>query len=685
MDSGFRRVVLLGWVGTILFFGCQQKKPPHPQRHRLVLERVRDVTVVQVYADDFNALPLRQKMLAYYLSQAAISGRDISTEQTHRHALEIRDLMEEIFLHSQTIPTELRRPLADYTKLLWIHSSHYHHRTFQKILPEFTFDQLKTAAQMALEQGANFSLQKGENLLTRLERLRGSMFDAHIEPYCTRKTPPPGEDLLTASANNLYENVTLDEANQFPERYPLNSKMIKVDGVIVELPYRCGNDTIPPGLYAAPLRNVVFYLRKALPYAGEGQRRALTHLIQYFETGDPSFFKKYLIEWLQDAPDIEAILGFIEVHKDARAVKGEYEGLVFMRDSAGSELVQKIAEHAAYYEARLPWDDRFKREWIAPPVANAVTVLTATGHAGPIPRAGIHLPDMEELRQNYGSKSFLLTNIIEAQEAVQGSIAAKEFLATSAERNVVKQFGGKASLVFAAMHEVLGHASGRAAGSLKADPSAYLQEYYATIEEARADLVALWCLADSQTVKAGILPDPRMTEAMYRKYAMGALVQLAQVPDGDVLQDDPMRARQMIVHYIAQSTGAVEWQQRRGKHYITVLDIQRMREGIGQLLAELMRIKAEGDYAAARHLVETYGTRFEPALREEVVKRARAIGYTYWMAIVNPMLKPVVDPDTGIITDIQLDYPMDLAAQMLAYRHQAASAPKPAAERISAD
>ena len=685
MESGLRRGVVIGLVGGLLLAGCQKKQKVSPKQHTYLLERVGDVAVVQIYADAFETLPLNQKLLAYYLSQAAIAGRDISTDQTHRYALEIRDLMEEIYLHSETIPADVREKLTEYLKLLWIHSANYNMRTFKKILPRFTFDELQMAAQQALEQGANLSLQKGENLQTKLERLRRSMFDPDYEPFCTTKSPPPGEDILTASANNLYENVTLDEANAFPERYPLNSKLIKVEGVIVELPYRCGNDTIPAGLYASQLRNVVFYLRKALPYAGERQRLALTYLIQYFETGDPAFFKKYNIEWVQDDPEIETILGFIEVYKDARGAKGEYEGIVSMRDRDGSQLMKRLAENAAYYETKMPWADRYKRERFNIPVANAITVLTATGHGGPISWAGINLPNAQEIRQNYGSKSFLLTNVIEAREAARGSIAAEEFLATQAEREVVQRFGGRVSLVFVAMHEVLGHASGRVSPELKDDPSVYLQEYYSTIEEARSDLVALWNMADPQTLKTGIISDARMVEAMYRKYAMGALVQLSRVPEGEVLEEDHMRGQQMIVNYIAKTTGAIELQQRDGKHYLTVVDLERMREGVGQLLAELMRIKAEGDYAAARQLIETYGTRFNPALRDEVVQRVRSIGYPNWVANVTPILKPVTDPDTGEIIDIQLEYPMDLAKQMLAYRHQAAAEKRVEDERISAD
>ncbi|RME00571.1 MAG: peptidase M49, partial [Calditrichaeota bacterium] len=316
--------------------------------------------------------------------------------------------------------------------------------------------------------------------------------------------------------------------------------------------------------------------------------------------------------------------------------------------------------------------------------ANAITVLTATGGAGPIAWAGINLPNAQEIREKYGSKSFLLTNIIEAGEAVRGTLAAEEFLSTAKERQVVKKYAGPASLAFVAMHEVLGHASGKVSPQLQGDPSLYLREYYSTIEEARADLVALWNIADPLCLKKGIIPDRRSVEALYRAYAMRALVQLAQVEKGHRLEEDHSRGRQMIVKYVAEKNGAIRFIKKNGKHYYRVADIHKMRQGLGELLAQLMRIKATGDYAAAKKLVETYGISFDPRLREEVVARARGIHYPNFVANVTPILRPRFNAG-GEIVAIDLEYPLSLAKEMLDFRHQNQPEPKTSIPRVSAD
>ena len=682
MQGSYRMYVWLT-IATLLW-GCGKKSETEKSERPYFLERVRDVAVVQVYANAFAQLPLQQKLLAYYLYQAAVAGRDISTDQTNRHALEIRNLMEEIYLHREGLPQPLQEKLTDYLKMIWIHSANYNMRTFKKILPTFSFDELTLAVDHAVRNGADIPLQRGETMEGKLARLLPAIFDPSYEPFCTNKSPGPGEDIITASANNYYENVTLQEISQFPEKYPLNSKLTKVDGVLIELPYRAGNDSIPPGLYAPELKQVIYYLKKALPYAGEKQRKALQYLIEYFETGEPEAFRRYNIQWVQDDPEIETILGFIEVYKDARGVKGEYEGLVAMRDHAGTTLMKTLADLAGYFEEKAPWPDRFKRQTFNIPVANAITVLVGTGHGGPISWAGINLPNAQEIRQNYGSKSFLLTNIIEAREAVRGSVAAQEFLASRQEQEIVTRYGRMASLAFVAMHEVLGHASGKVSPELHADPAEYLREYYSTIEEARSDLVALWNIADPICLEKNIIPDRKCVEALYRSYAMSALVQLSRVPEGDRLEEDHMRGTQMIVEYIARNTGAIELVTKNGKRYYQVKDLNKMRQGIGRLLAELMRIKATGDYDAARELIETYGVQFDPALRDEVVRRAAAIGYPNFVANVYPMLYPVTD-ENGDIVDIRLEYPMDLARQMLEFRKKDMPETHQTVSRVSAD
>lgn len=673
---------LLQCVVVLLPFavmGCKNKTVSPNQEY--LLETVRDVAVVQLEADDFRKLDPRLKILAYYLYRAAVAGRDIATDQTNRYALEIRNLLEALYTHAQGVDPRVLEKIHEYLKLNWIHGANYNIRTFRKILPEFTLDELREALQQSVEHNPTLWPSDPASLDARLERLQRPIFDAAFEPMCTNKSPARDQDILQASANNYYENVSLAEANAFPERYPLNSKMIKVDDVVVELPYRTGAGEIPAGLYARQLDQVIFYLERALAYADTPQQKALRHLIAYYRSGDPEEFRQYNIAWVQDDPTVETINGFIEVYKDARGIKGAWEGLVCIRDEQTSVLMRKLASHAQYYEDRAPWSEEFKRRNFTPPVANAVTILCETGDAGPISWSGINLPNAQEIREKFGSKSFLLINGIRATEATLGLLAADEFLHDARDREQAKKYGGEVALALVAMHEVLGHASGKASATLSKDPSAYLQEYYSTLEEARSDLVALWHLWEEKTQELAIISSPQVAEVAYKNYALGDLLTLRRVPEGDRFEEDHMRAEHLIVSFLRER-GAILDRQRGGKVYLEVADVKQMRQGVGELLAEIMRIKATGDYLAARNLVESYGVRFNTAWRNQVIARAKAIGYPNAVAFVMPALVPVFD-ESGQITDVDISYPRDLTKQMLDFRKQ--ETPPASTERPTAN
>lgn len=674
------RLLMLSMLAAIVM-GCKNRSATLQQEY--YLETVRDVAVVQLYADDFRKLAPRQKILAHHLYRAAVAGREIATDQTNRYSLEIRSLLEDLYTHAPGIDPRVLRKIHEYLKLIWIHGANYNIRTFKKLLPEFTFEELREAVYKSAAQNPTLWNLDPVSLEAKLERLRRPIFDAGFEPMCTSKSPAAGQDILQASANNYYENMTLAEANVFPERYPLNSKMTKVDGVILELPYRTGVAGIPPGLYARPLAQVIYYLERALPYAGARQQQALRHLITYYRTGDPEAFRQYNIAWVQDDPTVETINGFIEVYKDARGIKGAWEGLMCFRDEQTSALMRSLASQAQYYEDRAPWPEEFKRRSFNPPVANAVTILCETGDAGPISWSGINLPNAQEIREKYGSKSFLLINGIRASQATLGSLAANEFLYDARDRELAKKYGGEAALALVAMHEVLGHASGKASATLSKDPSAHLQEYYSTLEEARSDLVALWHLWDEKTVELGIISSPQVAEVAYKNYALGDLLTLRRVPEGDRLEEDHMRAEHLIVSFLRER-GAIIDRRRGGKVYLEVEDVKQMRQGVGELLAEIMRIKATGDYLAGRNLVESYGVRFNTDWRDQVIARAKAIGYPNEIAFVMPTLVPVFD-ESGEITAVDVSYPRDLTQQMLDFRKQEtapASAERPTADAL---
>ncbi|MFQ6618692.1 MAG: peptidase, partial [Fidelibacterota bacterium] len=342
----------------MIAFSCTRREA---QREYLV-EKVDNVAIVQVYADEFKKLSLKQKMLAYYLYRAAIAGRDITYDQDHKYALEIRKILEGIVTHPEEIDKPTYDAILKYTKLFWINNGQYDNLTSRKFVPEVDYEKFLGAARTAALNGADLGIKAGETLEEKLERLKPYIFDPNFEPILTNKTPGPGEDLITGSANNLYEGVTLTEMEAFDEKYPLNSKAVKLNGKIVEQVYRAGTDEIPPGLYAEQLKNVIRELENALPYAEKGQDEVLKQLIRYFKTGDPEDFRKYNILWVRNKSFFDTINGFIEVYKDARAVKGEYEAVVYFVDLKTTQLMRSLAANAQYFEDNAPWKDEYKKK-----------------------------------------------------------------------------------------------------------------------------------------------------------------------------------------------------------------------------------------------------------------------------------------------------------------------------------
>ena len=661
-------VVLIGFLAALLIVpACKKKEeaPPVAPKEYL-LEQVGKTAIVRLYAEGFEQLDVKDKILAYYLYQAAIAGRDICYDQNYRHALEIRDMLEEILTHSEGIDLAVLKGITDYTKLLWANTCQYDVRTMTKFIPEVSYEDLLNAAAIAFANGADFHLKEGETLEDKLARLRRSIFDPGYEPMVTNKNPPSGEDIITGSANNFYEGVTEAELRTYKEKYPLNSKVVKVDNRIVEQIYRAGTNGIKPGLYAEQLRQVISYLEKAIPYAGPRQQETLQHLIRYFKTGDPEDFRKYNIAWVGDDPVVDTINGFIEVYKDARGVKGEYEALVSFVDQKTTKMMRDIAAQAQYFEDRQPWNDQYKKTGFQIPVANAISVLIAVGGAGPICPAGINLPNAQDIRETYGSKNFLLSNVIASRRKAVAGRVVDEFALTEEEKELSRQYGAVASDVIIALHEIIGHGSGKVSEKLTADPSEYLKEYYSTMEEARADAVALYHIWDPKLVEIGVLPSNKCAEAAYHSFARGDLLMLRRIKTGDQLEEDHMRGEHMIVNYLKEQVGAIETVTRNGKVYLVVKDMKLMQEGVGELLAELMRIKAEGDYEAIKKLVNTYGIKINTAWRDQVIQRAEAINYPSYTALVMPKLTPVLD-ESGVIVDIKIIHTDDFTTQNLEY------------------
>ena len=628
--------------------------PPSP----LLRERVGGIALVRLPVDGFEALSLDEKRLAYHLYKASVAGRDITYDQDHRLSLPLRAALETVLTHAASLPRDLEARIRTYAKLFWIGNGPYNERTKRKTAPGFTREEWALAVKAAAESGATVATTEA------MERL---MFDPEAEPLMTAKSPPPGEDILSASANNYYEGVRLADLDGFEERHALNSKLVKQGGKLTELVWRAGREAredqrpSPSGGYAKELREVCRHLTAAMAFAGEPQKEMLRELIEHFETGSLEAFDRSNIAWLRDNPRVDLILGFIETYKDARGQKGEWEGVVSMIDARATTLMTAIAENAQYFEDRSPWSDEFKKKGIKVPVAKAIQVIVGNGGCGPSLPSGINLPNKDAIREKYGSKSFLLTNVMRATDQAAADASLDEF-ALPEERDPARRLGGFSLTVHVALHEIVGHGSGKLSKKLEdRDPAIFLKEHANALEELRAELVALHHLFDPKLRELAPECTEECAEVAYRAYARADLTNLRRVHT-DRIEDDHMRATHVIVQY-ALKQGAVAVEDRGGRHFQVVKDVPAMRKAVAELLSEVMRIKAEGDYDAARALFEQYGLHFDPALRDEVVARAKHASVPDFFAFIMPELRAVRDAK-GAIVDVELVPVDDFEGQM---------------------
>ena len=631
---------------------------------KYLLERVDDAAVAQLYADGFASLPLREKQLVWHLYEAAIAGRDIFYDQKHRDALDMRGILEQIVAHPQGIDAATLADVQRYTKLFWINNGPYNNLTARKFVLKCTPQAFAAAAQTAAKNGATFATKAGETLDATLARLQPMFFDPTVDPIVTNKTPGPGKDILQASANNLYDGVTMADLKGFVEKNGLNSRLVKRDGKLVEEVYKID------GRYAPQITNIVKHLEAAIPFATEPMANALRALIQWYRTGDDADRAKYDIAWVQDkASPVDTMNGFIEVYLDPRGIKGSWEALVFYVNQEKTARIRKLGENAQWFEDHMPWDPKYRKPNVQGIVANAIDVVVETGDSGPVTPIGINLPNDQAIREKYGSKSVALSNVTEGSNRATPGSMRSEFswtLEETARADKFAEFGGELTTD---MHEVIGHASGRMAATVKESPQALIKEEFSALEEGRADLVGLYFIADPKMVELGIIPaadHDAVVRAEYEAYTRNALVQLRRVREGTQIEEDHMRNRQMIVRWLMANTKAIEERNRDGKTYLVMVDPKAFREGVAKLLADVQRIKSEGDYQSAKKLFATYGVHFDPKLRDEVVARVDKLNLASYIGFVMPKLTPVRDA-SGAITDVTISYPMDLTAQMLEY------------------
>jgi dipeptidyl-peptidase-3 len=632
---------------------------------KYLLERIDDAAVVQLYADQFAALPLREKTLVYHLAQAALAGRDIFYDQKHRHALEMRAVLEAILTHSKGVETQTLSEIERYTKLFWINTGPYNNLTSRKFVLKITPQAFATAAQTAEKSGARFPAQSGESLDALLKRLEPMFFDPDVDPIVTNKNPGAGKDILTASANNLYSGVSMADLKGFTEKNGLNSRLVKTNGRLVEEVYKID------GRYGKQIAEIVKHLEAAIPFASEPTAAALKALIQWYRTGDDRDRAKYDIAWVKDKDSlVDTINGFIEVYMDPRGVKGSWEGVVYHVNKEKTERIKKFAVNAQWFEDHMPYDARYRKPNVTGIVANAIDVIMETGDSGPVSPIGINLPNDQKIREEYGSKSVSLANVNDAYDKSQPEAMRSEFAWSAEEAARAAKFGAFSGDLTTDMHEVIGHASGRQAGGFKGTPQGAIKEHFSALEEARADLVGLYFLADPKLAELGILPaadQDAIVRAEYEYYARnGGLMQLRRIREGTQIEEDHMRNRQMIVRWLMANTKAIEARTRDNKSYLVMVDPKAFRDGVGRLLTEVQRIKSEGDYAAAKTLFETHGVHFDPKLRDEIVKRVEDLKLPSYTGFVMPKLTAVTDA-TGTITDVTVSYPLDLTKQMLEF------------------
>ncbi|HXU29073.1 MAG TPA: peptidase [Thermoanaerobaculia bacterium] len=627
--------------------------------------RLGDRSFIQLEAPSFAALSLSEKLVAWHLVRAAVQLDPIYYDQMADYGLSAKRLLGALVEVPERLPQTFKRPILDYARLFFANGGNRNEATGRKFLPDLTAADLAYVANHARAMGA--ALGTGEELDRRLAELEAPLFDPAFAAMLTEKNPPEGMDRLEASATNLYSGVRLADLDGFAERYPLNSRLVKREGTLVEEVYRAGtaDGKIPPGLYAEELAAANRELRAAAEHAPKAQAEALRALAHFFETGAPEDWLAYNTLWLESDGEVDFASGFIEVYRDARGAKGSAQMVVVVRDRHLDPLMRGIAANALYFEHRMPWDDRWKKLEVIAPVGKAAETIVATGdfHASAI---GVNLPNEEELRATRGSKSMLFSSSMAAIGAVRGARVAEEFSPEPEQVEAFATWGKISHELHVALHEILGHGSGLC--EVEGDPSVHLAEVYSTLEETRADLVAYWHCFDPKLAELGVENVEEVGRESYRQLARLGLSTLNRYPEGDTIEEDHDRNRQLIVSYLIEQGAFVRFE-RNGHWYIDIRDFEAARAAVGRLLSEVMRIKATGDVEAGRRLVERYAIRFDPGVRDDVIARYRRLEIPTYFAGVYAELTPVRD-GSGEIVDVEIAYPRDPLAQQLGFARE---------------
>lgn len=636
------------------------------------MEQFADIQILRYRVPGFDDLTLRQKELVYYLTEAALQGRDILFDQNGKYNLTIRRTLEAVYTgYKGDKKNPDFKAMEIYLKRVWFSNGIHHHYGSEKFIPGFTPEFFRQAVQRV--DVSTLPLGEGQTVEQLCNEIFPIIFDPKVMPK--RVNQAAGVDLIQTSACNYYEHVTQKEAESFynllknpkdetPVSYGLNSRLVKEDGKVREKVWKVG------GLYGLAIEQIVCWLRKAEDVAETPeQKKVITKLMEFYETGDLKAFDEYAILWVQDLNSrIDFVNGFTESYGDPLGMKASWESMVNFKDLEATRRTELISSNAQWFEDHSPVEKRFKKEEVKGVSAKVITAAILAGDLYPSTAIGINLPNANWIRSHYGSKSVTIGNITDAyNKAARGNGFNEEFVYSDVELRLIDQYADLTSELHTDLHECLGHGSGKLLPGV--DPDA-LKAYGATIEEARADLFGLYYVADPKLVELGLTPDADAFKAEYYTYLMnGLMTQLVRIEPGNGVEEAHMRNRQLIARWVFEKGAAdrvVEMVKKDGKTYVVVNDYGKLRELFGELLAEIQRVKSTGDFEVARDLVEAYAVKVDPALHAEVLKRYKKLNLSPYKGFVNPKYEAVTDA-IGKITDVKITYDEGYAEQMLRY------------------
>ena len=675
-----KKSLMIGLMGAMTLVAYNQVKEKVEDQFNYTVEQFADLQLLRFKVHGFEELPLKQKELVYYLSEAALQGRDILFDQNGKYNLIIRKMLEVVYTDYQGDRSDANfKNFETYLKRVWFSNGIHHHYAADKFVPGFTPEFFKSALESV--DASKLPLMEGETLDALCEEVFPVIFDAKI--MAKRVNQADGEDLVLTSASNYYDGVTQKEAEAFyakmknpndtmPVMFGMNSRLVKENGKIQEKVWKSG------GLYGQAIDKIIYWLEKAQGVAeNENQKAVISKMIQFYKDGDLKTFDEYAILWVKDLDSrVDYVNGFTESYGDPLGMKASWESIVNFKDLEATKRTQNISDNAQWFEDHSPVDKRFKKDEVKGVSAKVITGAIIAGDLYPATAIGINLPNSNWIRSAHGSKSVTIGNFTDAyNKAAHGNGFSEEFVYSDVERGYLKQYGDLTGDLHTDLHECLGHGSGQLLPGV--DPDA-LKAYGSTIEEARADLFGLYYLPDAKLVELGLTPDADAYKAEYYDFMMnGLMTQLVRIEPGNNIEEAHMRNRQLIAKWAFEKGAAdkvVEMVKKDGKTYVKVNDYAKLRELFGQLLGEIQRIKSEGDFEAARNMVETYAVKVDPELHKEILSRYEKLNLAPYKGFVNPVYTPEFDKDGNII-DVKISYTEGYAEQMLRYSKDYATLP----------